>query len=48
MTYKFLKFQLFYLANKEIQQKTEQENLKYNVILNFPTLDFLVCKVKNW
>ena len=25
----FLKFLLFYLANEEIQQKTEQENSKY-------------------
>ena len=36
-------------VNEEIQQKTERENSKYiptYVILNFPTQDFLIRKIK--
>ena len=35
MTQKDLKFPLFYLANEEIQQKTEQENSEYIRCLEF-------------
>ena len=48
MTEIFLKFPLlFYLANEEIQHKTEWEISKnIDVIVNFPTLNFLVRKIK--
>ena len=35
MREKTLKFSLFYLANEEIQQKTEQENSKYICYFEF-------------
>ena len=43
-----LKFPLFYLANKEILKKMEQENSKYLCYFEFShsTLDFLVRKIK--
>ena len=48
----FWKFLLFYLANENIQQKTEQENQKkiwYVIILKFPALDFLgIHNIKEW
>ena len=40
MTEKYLKFPLFYLANKEIQQKTEQENSKHKCYFEFSHSEF--------
>ena len=50
MTEFVLKILLFYLRNEEIQQTMERENSKkYTyVILNFPALDFLIHKIKEW
>ena len=42
----FLKFPYFYLANEEIQQKTEWENSKCTYYFDFPTLDFLIRQIK--